>query len=777
MPDYTICLVGNPNCGKTTLFNALTGTRQQVGNWPGVTVERKTGTYRSNGQQVSVVDLPGVYSLGVTSVSSLDERIARDFVLSGEADVVVNILDASNLERNLYLTTQLLEMRVPMLVALNMLDVAKDRRIKIDVAGLAERLGCPVVALVASRSEGVDELRAEVARIAVDGAVPSVELGYASEVEDAISALLPSLADLERKGVPNSRWLAIKLLEGDTAARTLVPAAVLAEAEAISEHVWKETDEDTDILIADSRYGLANALIRETVRREGIVHRTVSDRIDRIVLHRVLGIPIFLAVMYLLFLFTINLGGAFIDFFDQFVGTLLVDGGGALMTGLGSPEWLTAALATGIGGGIQTVATFIPIIGCLYLFLSFLEDSGYMARAAFVMDRLMRSVGLPGKSFIPLIVGFGCNVPAIMATRTLEHRRDRILTVMMAPFMSCGARLPVYALFAAAFFPTGGQNLVFVLYLIGIAFAVMTGLILKSTVLKGETTPFVMELPSYHVPTLKSIVLRTWDRLKQFIFRAGRVIVPIVFFLTMIGSIGTDGSFGHQNTDQSVLATVARAATPVVSPMGISEENWPATVGMITGIFAKEAVVGTLDSLYSALAAEDEGGTGADEEEAPFDLLAGLQAAFATIPQNLSDLAGSIADPLGFNILGASDQETAAEEQEVAVGTFGAMALRFDGPVGAFAYLLAVLLYMPCVAATAAIWRETGPRWAVFASLWTTGLGYGAAVVAYQIGTFGRNPTGSIAWIAGVLLVFAGAIIAMRIAGERNKAPVAVAAE
>ncbi len=777
MPDHTICLVGNPNCGKTTLFNALTGTRQQVGNWPGVTVEKKTGSYRSNGRQVSVVDLPGVYSLGVTSVSSLDERIARDFVLSSEADVVVNILDASNLERNLYLTTQLLEMRVPMLVALNMLDVANDRRIKIDATGLAERLGCPVVRLVASRGEGVDELRAEIARIAADGAVPSVELGYASEVEEAIVALLPALADLELKGVANSRWLAIKLLEGDTAARTVVPEAVLAEAERIAEHVWKETDEDADILIADSRYGLANALIRETVTREGVVHRTVSDRIDRIVLHRLLGIPIFLGVMYLLFLFTINLGGAFIDFFDQFVGTLLVDGGGALMTALGSPEWLTTALATGVGGGIQTVATFIPIIGCLYLFLSFLEDSGYMARAAFVMDRLMRSVGLPGKSFIPLIVGFGCNVPAIMATRTLEHRRDRILTVMMAPFMSCGARLPVYALFAAAFFPTGGQNLVFILYLIGIGFAVMTGLILKSTILKGETTPFVMELPSYHVPTLKSIFLRTWDRLKQFIFRAGRVIVPIVFFLTMIGSIGTDGSFGHQNTDQSVLASVARAATPVVSPMGITEENWPATVGMITGIFAKEAVVGTLDSLYSALAAEDEGGTAADKEEAPFDLLAGLQAAFATIPQNLSDLAGSITDPLGLNILGASDQETAAEEQEVAVGTFGAMALRFDGPVGAFAYLLAVLLYVPCVAAMAAIWRETGPRWATFASLWTTGLGYGAAVVAYQIGTFDRNPMSSTAWIAGVLLVFAVAIIAMRIAGERDAGSVAVAAE
>jgi ferrous iron transport protein B len=778
MADQTICLVGNPNCGKTTLFNALTGTRQQVGNWPGVTVERKAGSYRSNGRRVSVVDLPGVYSLAVTSVSSLDERIARDFVLSGEAHVVVNILDASNLERNLYLSTQLLEMRVPMLVALNMLDAAKDRRIRIDVEGLAERLGCPVVPIVASRGEGVDRLRAEIDRVAANGLVPGVELGYTLEVEDAITSLLPSLTGLELTGVPNNRWLAIKLLEGDKAARAMVPEATLAEAERIAEHVWKEADEDCDILIADSRYGLANSLIRKTVTREGVVHRTLSDRIDRVVLHRMLGIPIFLAVMYLLFLFTINLGGAFIDFFDQFMGTFLVDGAGALMTALGSPAWLTTGLAGGVGGGIQTVATFIPIIGCLYLFLSFLEDSGYMARAAFVMDRLMRSVGLPGKSFIPLIVGFGCNVPAIMATRTLENRRDRVLTVMMAPFMSCGARLPVYALFAAAFFPTGGQNLVFALYLIGIGFAVMTGLVLKSTLLKGETTPFVMELPSYHVPTLKSVILRTWDRLKQFLFRAGRVIVPVVLILTIVGSIGIDGTFGHKNTDQSVLAEVAKTVTPVLKPMGISEDNWPATVGMITGIFAKEAVVGTLDALYGALGAQDEGGAGADEDDAAsFDLLAGLQAAFATIPENLAGLAEAVTDPLGLNILGATDQETAAEQQEVAVGTFGAMALRFDGQIGAFAYLLAVLLYMPCVAAIAAVWRETGPRWTLFAAVWTTGLGYGAAVVAYQIGTFGRDPTSSTAWISGILLAFLASIITMRIAGARDEAPMAVAAE
>jgi ferrous iron transport protein B len=286
-----------------------------------------------------------------------------------------------------------------------------------------------------------------------------------------------------------------------------------------------------------------------------------------------------------------------------------------------------------------------------------------------------------------------------------------------------------------------------------------------------------MELPPYHLPTIRSVLLRTWDRLKQFVFRAGRVIVPVVLVLTVLGSLGTDGTFGNENTDRSVLAEVAKAATPVLAPMGIDEGNWPATVGMITGIFAKEAVVGTLDALYGALAEADDGGVTGDSAAGGFDLLAGLQAAIATVPENLAGLADALTDPLGLNILGTTDQEAAAQQQEVAVGTFGAMASRFDGQIGAFAYLLAVLLYMPCVAAIAAIWRETGPRWAVFASLWTTGLGYGAAVVAYQIGTFGRNPSHSTAWIAGIALLFAAALFAMRMAGERSRTVMTAAAE
>jgi ferrous iron transport protein B len=773
MAATTVCLVGNPNCGKTTLFNALTGARQHVGNWPGVTVERKTGCYRGARGEVDVIDLPGVYSLAVTSVSSLDERVARDYVLSGEPDLVVNIIDASNLERNLYLTTQLLEMRVPMLVALNMLDVARDRRIRIDVAGLSARIGCPVVPLVANRGEGIEALRREIDLLASERRPPSVELDYGQDIEAAIAELAPLLPQAAQPPLPDVRWLAIKLLEGDEGALPMVPESLRLAASRIAQRLGDRIGEDCDILVADSRYVLANSLVRETVKRDGVIRRTLSDRIDRVVLHRLAGIPIFFAVMYLLFLFTINFGSAFIDFFDQFTGAFLVEGARTALAAAGVPGWI-AAMLIGVGRGIQTVATFIPVIGCLYLFLSFLEDSGYMARAAFVMDRLMRGVGLPGKSFIPLIVGFGCNVPAIMATRTLENRRDRIMTVMMAPFMSCGARLPVYALFAAAFFPAGGHNLVFALYLIGIGFAIFTGLVLKNTLLKGETAPFVMELPPYHWPTLKGVLLGTWDRLKSFLLRAGRVIVAVVVVLQFCNSWGMDGSFGNDDTDRSALAYAGKTITPLLSPMGISQDNWPATVGMFTGVFAKETVVGSLNALYSALS-QEAGGAGKEES---FHLGQAVVAAVATIPQNLAQLAEAFTDPLKLGSVEARDLAAAADQQKVDVSTFGAMASRFDGQIGAFAYLLAVLLYMPCVSAIAAVYRETGPGWAVFASLWTTGLGYAAAVLVYQAGTFGRHPASSVLWIVSIALLLATVLTALRMAGERDRAhPAALAAE
>ncbi|ABN75581.1 Fe(2+) transporter permease subunit FeoB [Cereibacter sphaeroides] len=755
MSGATIALLGNPNCGKTTLFNALTGTRQMVGNWPGVTVEKKTGEIRFAGRTAALVDLPGTYSLGSGHTVSTDERIARDFALSGEAQLVVNIVDASNIERNLYLTLQILEMGVPVVVALNMMDIAASQRIEIDLETLAARLGCPVVPIVAATGRGIEELKAALVQ-ALDTGVPAVKpLSYVPEIEAAVADLVPAIEAAGETRAP--RWLALELLEGSRTLIARVPA--LAPEVARARQALEEAlGYDPDTAIASGRYDAVAEATAASVRRTSELGRTLSDRIDRVVLNRVLGIPIFLFVMYLMFLFTINVGSAFIDFFDVAAATIFVEGTAELLGRAGSPDWLTTVLASGVGGGVQTVATFIPVIACLFLFLSVLEDSGYMARAAFVMDRFMRIVGLPGKSFVPLIVGFGCNVPAVMATRTLENERDRTMTIAMAPFMSCGARLPVYALFAAAFFPANGQNLVFLLYLIGILAAVFTGLVLKNTLLPGSTTPFVMELPPYHIPTLRAVLLRTWDRLKSFVIRAGRVLVPVVAVIAVLNSWGRDGSFGNEDTDNSVLAAIGQTIAPAFEPMGLRPENWPATVGIFTGLLAKEAVVGTLNALYSGMGETEE----AQEEAAPYSLTAGLSAAVATIGENFGDLAGSLTDPLGIEIGDLSSTDAAAEELEVSTGTFGAMRALFDGQAGAFAYLLMVLLYVPCTAAIAAVWREAGPAWTGFVSVWTLMMGWGTATVFYQAATFARHPEASALWIGGVLAAFALVILVMK---------------
>jgi ferrous iron transport protein B len=772
MSAFVVGLAGNPNSGKTTLFNVLTGSRQRVGNWPGVTVAKKTGRLQTDAGAVELVDLPGVYSLTAPEEeSAIDERITQSFLLSGlppgQLRLVVNIVDASNLERNLYLTAQLLEMRVPLVIALNMMDVAAERRLRIDVDGLARRLGCPVVPIVASREQGLEALKAAIVQAIRTPHTSPVEISYPPEIEDAAREMSSVL-----QAAPNPRWLAIKLLEGDVEAARRAPPSAHAVLAAMRTRIEEGSGEDPDILIATRRYAFVHEIVAGVVKKTGEITRTVSDRIDRVVLNRVLGIPIFLVVMYALFMFTINIGGAFIDFFDLLFAAVFVEGVGAVLEGLGSPEWLTTLLADGVGGGIQTVATFIPIIGFLFLFLSVLEDSGYMARAAFVMDRFMRFVGLPGKSFVPLIVGFGCNVPAIMGTRTLDNQRDRTLTIMMTPFMSCGARLPVYALFAAAFFPVGGQNLVFALYLIGLAAAVLTGLALKNTLLKGEASPFIMELPPYHLPGLKSILLRTWERIKAFVWRAGKVIVAVVVVISFLNSWSPDGTFGNEDTDRSALASIGRAMVPVFEPMGIAADNWPATVGIFTGVLAKEAVVGTLDALYSGLAASDTGAvTG---EDAGFDLWADVKEAFATVPGNLADALAAFSDPMGLNIGDVTSAEVAGDQQEVAAGTFGAMAARFDGAVGAFAYLLLVLLYMPCAAAIAAVARETNWRWTTFICGWTTLMGYSASVLFYQTARFGRDPAVSAFWIGATVITIVAVLGVMRYVGGRHDVPQAV---
>lgn len=777
MTQQMIGLVGNPNCGKTTLFNALTGSNQHVGNWPGVTVERKEGHYRCHSRLLTVVDLPGVYSVDAEDTTTgLDELVARDYLLSGEADVIVNIVDASNLERNLYLTTQILEMGLPMVLALNMMDLATKQEIRINPRLLSERLGCPVIPLCAYTEQGVPQLRDAIHHALVHPTMSTTTVAYQPVIEQAIADLVSVLetqpfAESRLSTIAhaaNARWFALNLLQYDD---RHLPDLGPETLHRIAEHrhrIHQTLSEDIDLLIADSRYTWIRQVTQDVAERTNVVKRTVSDRLDRLVLNRWLGIPIFLMVMYLMFLVSINLGGAFIDFFDIGVGTIVVGGTAHLLEQLKAPGWLIGLLADGVGGGIQTTSTFVPQIGLLFIFLAILEDSGYLARAAFVMDRLMRLIGLPGKSFVPMMVGFGCNIPGIMATRTLENRRDRLMTILMNPFMSCGARLPVYALFCAAFFPKDGQNIVFLLYIVGILAAIFTGMVMKRTLFRGEAAPFVMELPPYHIPTIKGVLLRAWDRLKAFITRAGKMIVIMVVLLGLINSVGVDGSFGKHNSQDSILSAFSRTITPVFTPMGIQQDNWPATVGLFTGVFAKEVMVGTMDSLYTQLA--DHALGAASEPQEAFNFWGGLGAAFASIPTNLADLTHQLLDPIGLGILGSTaNPQAAAEEQAVHYTTFGQMVTRFGSTTAAIAFLLFVLLYFPCVSATAAVYRETNLGWTIFVGCWTTGLAYWVATFYYQFTTLKQHPVSSIAWLMGLVVVMTGMLLGLKRLSDRRR--------
>lgn len=757
MRELQVALLGNPNCGKTTVFNALTGARQRVGNWPGVTVEKKTGRFSLHDQTVNVVDLPGTYALEhETHGLSDDERIARDYALTGEADLIVNVIDASNLQRNLYLTFQLLDLNRPMIVVLNMMDSVEDRGEEIDIPALQAALGCPVIGIAASRNKGIAELKTALVKAAQDPLPPT----QPRTLQPAHAAALATLAASSDDLTGQSRWHLLGLVQdGDD-------RALSAQAQSALQTVQQSWGEpfggEIDIAIASARYEAIDALCKEVFSRPLEAGEALTSKLDRVALHRIWGVPVFLGAMYLMFLLSINVGSAFIDFFDVLVGTIFVEGSKELLTAIGSPEWLTVFIANGIGGGIQTVSTFIPVIAAMFLCLSFLEDSGYLARAAMVTDRVMNKLGLPGKAFVPMLVGFGCNVPAIMGTRTLDSVRDRLQAVMMIPYMSCGARLPVYALFAAAFFPTNGQNIVFALYLAGIIVAAATGLILKHTLLPGKSTPFVMELPPYRMPTLKGLLLRSWDRLKVFIVNAGKIIVGVVMVLNILNSLGTDGSFGNENTEKSVLTSMSQHVSVVFAPMGVEKENWPATVGIFTGIFAKEAVVGTLDALYTSIAAKE---AKEEKKEEPFSLLGGVQKAWETIPENLGKLGDSLTDPLGINLGDVEAGEAAGDE--INKDNFAVMRQMFGSTSAAIAYLLFVLLYIPCVAAMGAVYRETGTRWTLLVGIWSFSMAWGSGTLWYQFAQIGTSPVSALSWIGGLLLAAAVAVLMLRRAGQR----------
>ena len=577
-----IALTGNPNVGKTTLFNALTGSRQHVGNWPGVTVEKKTGRINRNGYDIEIVDLPGTYSL---TAYSADEIVARDFILEEKPDVVVQVVDATNLERNLYLTTQLAELGAPVVIALNMADAAEARGDAIDRERLSAFLEIPVVRTVGTRGDGIGDL--------LDAAIREVKTSphhkhavcYGAEVEAMIASLVDALAiDRALTARYPRRWLAVKLLEGDENVLARVregPASIHVQ------NLLSSIDVDGyEASMADKRYEAIVAILPQ-VHRTDTRGATFSDMVDRVVTNRYLGIPIFLALMWGAFELTFTVATPFMTVIDTFVAWLA-----GFATGSIEPAWLGSLIGDGIVSGVGAVLIFLPNIFILFLILAILEDSGYLARAAFIMDRPLHALGLPGKAFIPMLIGFGCNVPAIMATRSIEGEKDRLIAILVNPFMSCSARLPVYVLFAGAFFEARAGGVIFFLYVLGIVVAVVSAKLFRSTILRGESSPFIMEMPPYRLPTATTSLRHMWSRGSLYLRKAGTVILFGAMIVWLLASLPYGVEYGSEG---SLAGSIGHLVEPLVAPLGF---DWKVAVALIFGFLAKEVVVGSLGVLY-----------------------------------------------------------------------------------------------------------------------------------------------------------------------------------
>ncbi|MFO7494178.1 MAG: ferrous iron transport protein B [Desulfobacterales bacterium] len=715
----TIALAGNPNSGKTTIFNNLTGTRQKVGNWPGVTVEKKEGVIQRNGYQLKIVDLPGTYSL---TPFSIEEIVARDFVLEAHPDVVVDIIDASNLERSLYLATQVRELDCKVLFALNMADLARSRGIKIDAQKLSELLEVPVVFTVGNKNEGIDALIAEAIALSERGAAatPSRKVKYSKDIEAAIGALRDFMAARSDLALPyDPRWTAIKLLENDKIVTSRVlektgafGAEILAQTARLRSHLMDRFDDDPEILMTDERYGFIAGIIKEVVTTSTRQRVDISRNIDLVLTNRFFGFPIFFFFIWAMFQLTFTLGAYPVEWIDAGVGWVALGLKTLLPDGL-----LKDLVLDGVIAGVGSIIVFLPNILILFFFIALFEDTGYMARAAFLMDRIMHLIGLHGKSFIPMLMGFGCNVPAIMAARALESEKDRKLTILITPFMSCSAKLPVYIILAGAFFGPRAGTVIFAIYLSGILVSIVTGRLMRSTLLRGADAPFVMELPPYRVPMLKSLLIHMWDRSKIFLRKMGGIILAgavIIWFLTAFprhieyatdypaAAEGVNAAFAErilaaapearasleaerrtaldqiesdreaERTEKSYIGRIGLALEPVFAPIGIS---WRGGVALLTGFVAKEIVISTLGVLHAVDSAD-----GGDA----------LQRALHRTGMT---------------------------------------------PLSALAMMVFVLLYLPCLATIAAIRRETGSlRWMFFSIAYSTSLAWLAAFGVWQGG-------------------------------------------
>ena len=600
MTKLIVGLAGNPNVGKTTVFNQLTGMRQHVGNWPGKTVERAEGHFSHGSYEYDVVDLPGNYAL---SAHSMEEIVSRDFIVDDESDVIINIVDAANLERNLYLTVQMMELGANLVLALNMNDFAKRKEHIINIELMGELLGFPVVEINAKTKDGFDDLLTAVEKQASKPIDTSAKLSYGNELREHLAELQVLIEqDNNLLDVP-SVWTAIKLLEKDSIViqkvqQSSMSSKIMIEVDKVSKHLHDIYDEGAEEVVANARYAFIDGLMAEAVSKPAVEKPTMTDKIDKIVTNRLLAPFIFLGIMWVMFQLTFTIGAPFQDLIDQGFGML----GGWLSNYIADPT-LASLICDGIIGGVGGVLTFLPIIILMFLFLSILEDCGYLARAAFTLDIVMHKlVGLHGKAFIPMILGFGCGVPAIMATRTMENESDRLLAMMLVPFMSCTARLPIYGIFAAAFFADNAGNMTILMYVLGIIVALIVAAILKRTMFKGMSSPFVMELPTYKIPSLKGVLLHTWEKVKGFLRKAGTIILALSVILWILQNIFP---YGGTEPQMSLLGIIGTTLAPIFAPLGFG--TWQAAVAIVAGLGAKEVVVSTFGTLAGMEEDDEEG--------------------------------------------------------------------------------------------------------------------------------------------------------------------------
>lgn len=599
MSQYILGLAGNPNVGKTTLFNELTGMRQHVGNWPGKTVEKAEGHFKYDNARYDVIDLPGNYAL---SAHSIEEIVSRDFIVDENSDVIINVVDADNLERNLYLTVQMMELGANMVMALNMNKFAKKKGYIINIKLMSELLGFPVVEIEANDKSTFDELYKTVENAAKNPINSSEKLVYGNELKEHLVEIQNIIEKDKSLLDAPSVWTAIKLLENDKIITEKVENSsksneILKKVKKVKRHLKNVFGEGAEEVIANARYAFIDGLYEEVVSLPKDEKPTFTEKLDKFVTNRILGIPIFLVIMYLIFQVTFTIGAPFQELLEDAFAEL-----GNIVSGALGETWYASFLVDGVIGGVGGVLTFVPIIFLMFLMISILEDSGYLARAAFVMDRVMHKlVGLHGKAFIPMILGFGCGVPGIMATRTMENEKDRLLTMMIVPFMSCTARLPVYALFVAAFFSANQGQVIFAIYFLGIAVAIIVATILKNLLFKGMSAPFVMELPSYKLPSVKGVLMHTWEKGYSFIKKAGTIILAASIIVWILSSLPVGVEYGSQ---ESVIGQIGTVISPIFIPLGFGE--WQPSVALLFGVVAKEVVVGTFSSLFGV--AEDGAG-------------------------------------------------------------------------------------------------------------------------------------------------------------------------